>query len=384
MLTLALGFLFGCFIGSFLNVCVHRLPRNESIVLPPSRCYACGTMVRWYDNLPIISYLLLRGRCRWCGTGFSPRYLIMEVVVGLATALVLWRACDPASHWQAPWLGQLVDHPWGLTVACAAAGAAVLTLMWLLIVASAIDLDYLIIPDELTVTFQLAAPFLATLTMVPVALNVADPGLWSPLSWVLQTRLVGAPVLTPDVLLAWCWGIGGGCIALLFLSLPVARRIYSHIPDDSERWSEAEHRGFAVGVKWFIGCTLVHLLALSGLVLAQVDVVILWVAAQALLGSLTGWMSLYLIGLVGTVVFRRNAMGFGDVKFLAPVGAFLGPLGVVYTFFAAAVAGTLVGLPLRLMKNQVLIPFGPYLALGAVLVLFLGPWLHGVLFVRPG
>ena len=91
-------------------------------------------------------------------------------------------------------------------------------------------------------------------------------------------------------------------------------------------------------------------------------------------------MSLYLVGLLGTIAFRRNAMGFGDVKFLAPIGAFLGPVGVVYAFLAAAVIGTAVGLPLRLLRERREIPFGPYLALGALAMLFAGPAVHHWVF----
>ncbi len=102
--------------------------------------------------------------------------------------------------------------------------------------------------------------------------------------------------------------------------------------------------------------------------------------ALAVLGLIAGWMSLYLVGLIGTVVFARNAMGFGDVKFLAPIGAFLGPVGVLYAFFVAAILGTVLGLPMRLLASKREIPFGPYLALGAVVVMFFGTDLHRLLF----
>jgi len=102
------------------------------------------------------------------------------------------------------------------------------------------------------------------------------------------------------------------------------------------------------------------------------------------LGSLIGWCSLYLVGLLGTVAFRRNAMGFGDVKFLAPLGAVIGPTGVLYTFFLASVIGALVGLPRRVMGKGREIPFGPFLALGAVLAAVFGPRIHALIFAAPG
>jgi len=84
------AFLFGLCIGSFLNVCIYRIPADLSIVRPASACPACGTTIRWYDNIPVISYLLLRGRCRTCKNSISARYPMVELLCGLfALAVVL-------------------------------------------------------------------------------------------------------------------------------------------------------------------------------------------------------------------------------------------------------------------------------------------------------
>jgi leader peptidase (prepilin peptidase) / N-methyltransferase len=90
--------LVGACVGSFLNVCVYRLPEGLSVVRPRSRCPACETPIAWYDNLPVVSYLVLRGRCRACGASFSPQYAIVEV----ATALI-WLAAVVrfGASWQA-------------------------------------------------------------------------------------------------------------------------------------------------------------------------------------------------------------------------------------------------------------------------------------------
>jgi leader peptidase (prepilin peptidase) / N-methyltransferase len=377
LLSAALGFLFGAFIGSFLNVCIHRLPRNESVVLPPSRCYSCGTQVQWYDNLPVISYLILRGRCRWCDAPFSVRYLLLEVLVGVVSALVMWWAfAAPVAP--APWLLTLGA---GEPLARALAGAAVLALAYLLVVASFIDLEHTIIPDELTKPFQVAAPVLALASGSVLGLSAV----FDPTSWLVQRNILGDPVATTTTFIWRVGGIAAAVLLLLAVSLPLARIVYSRFCPPEQRWSEQDHRGFRVGVWWFMGATASSTLALLLLVAWQPGAGDWWRqcaghGALALFGSLTGWLSLYLVGLVGTIAFRRNAMGFGDVKFLAPIGAFLGPVGVLYAFFFAAIVGTIVGLPMRLLASRREIPFGPWLAVGALLALVWGPALHGWLF----
>ncbi len=379
LLPAALGFLFGAFIGSFLNVCIHRLPRNESVVLPPSRCYSCGTQVQWYDNLPVISYLILRGRCRWCDAPFSIRYLLLEVSVGALSALVMWWAfSDPTAP--APWLLAL-----GVSdgVARALAAAVILALAYLLVVSSFIDLEHSIIPDELTKPFQLAAPLLALGSGSVLGHHL----LFDPSAWLLQRNILGAVVPTTATFVWSVLAVVAGVLLFLVLSLPLAKVIYGRFCPPEQRWRDEDHQGFRVGVLWFMAATGVSTAALLALVWWQPggDDGGWWRmcaghGALALFGSLVGWLSLYVVGLVGTIAFRRNAMGFGDVKFLAPIGAFLGPIGVLYAFFFAAMVGTVVGLPMRLLASQREIPFGPWLAVGAILALLWGPELHAWLF----
>lgn len=373
-MALFFGLLFGAFIGSFLNVCVHRLPRNESVVQPPSRCYACGARVRWYDNLPVLSYLILRGRCRWCASPYSPRYLVLELLVAAITGLVAWWAFSDQAP-LAPWLEFAGAPRW---LAQAAAGTVLLVLAWYLVVSTLIDLEHLIIPDELTKSFQLAAPFLAVCCATSTGYG------WDVGGWMFSRDVFGEVHTHPGRFLAWTGGTIAVALTVLALSLPLARYVYSTYCPASERWRDEDHRGFRVGVLWFIGATAIGALALAVLVglggnrpAAQIAAAQL---GQALLGSLAGWGSLYLVGLLGTVAFRKNAMGFGDVKFLAPIGAFLGPIGVLYAFFGAAVAGSIIGLPMFLLRRKRQIPFGPYLALGTALALAWGPQVHAWLF----
>lgn len=86
-----LVFIFGAMVGSFLNVCIARIPNDESIVQPRSRCPGCKKAIAAYDNIPILSYLLLRGRCRGCGTGISLRYPLVELLMGILAVALYWR-----------------------------------------------------------------------------------------------------------------------------------------------------------------------------------------------------------------------------------------------------------------------------------------------------
>ncbi|WP_456369650.1 prepilin peptidase [Thermodesulfatator atlanticus] len=120
------AFIFGSLIGSFLNVCAWRLPREESIIRPGSHCPKCGTPIKWYDNIPIVSYLFLRGKCRYCKEPISLRYPIVELFTGLLSLAVFLRF-------------GLAPAYLGFFVFCAA-----------LLLVSLIDLDHQIIPDEIS------------------------------------------------------------------------------------------------------------------------------------------------------------------------------------------------------------------------------------------
>lgn len=138
-LILIAAFVFGTLVGSFLNVCIHRLPRQLSIVRPGSRCPACSTPIPAYHNVPLVSYLVLRGRCAACRATISPRYPVVELLAGLLSLAVLLQ------------FGPTVSYP-----VFFAFGAA-------LVVVTFIDLDHQIIPDRITlpgVAVGLAASFL--------------------------------------------------------------------------------------------------------------------------------------------------------------------------------------------------------------------------------
>lgn len=243
-------FMLGAAFGSFFNVCIHRMPREESIVHPPSHCPKCHHRIRWFHNIPLVSFFLLRGRCHDCGAPISPRYLFIELLTA-SLFLAVWLKYE--WEWVAPIYWVLVGG---------------------LIVATFIDFEHYIIPNEITY---------------------------------------------------------GGILVGLAVSL-----FYPPL-----------HEVETVGVSLL----------------------------RSLVGGLTGAGALLLVALLGEKVFNKEAMGMGDVKLIAGIGAFLGWEAVLFTIFASSVIGGVVGLLLVLTSKKgwgSRIPYGPYLALGAVLWLFFG------------
>ena len=241
VLAVAIFFL-GAIIGSFLNVCIYRIPAEESIVSPRSRCPNCGASIRWYQNIPIFSYLMLGGKCGSCRVGISWRYPIVEALTGALFVLVFF-------YFQ---FSSATLVYWVFVAA--------------LIVITFIDLDHQIIPDVISL-----------------------PGIV----------------------------IGFLCsFAIPWLS-----------------WTDS------------------------------------------LLGILLGGGSLWLVAVLYELLTKKEGMGGGDIKLLAMLGAFLGWKAILPIIFISSLIGSLVGIPLMLVKkadSKLAIPFGPFLALGALIYLFWG------------
>jgi leader peptidase (prepilin peptidase)/N-methyltransferase len=182
-LVIAAVFAFGVIIGSFLNVCIVRLPEARSIVRPPSHCPVCRRDIAWYDNVPLVSYLLLRGRCRTCGTRISPLYPIVELLTG-ALAVARWLRLGPTLAFTGYF----------------AFAAALVTITF-------IDLDHRIIPDVISLPG----------IVVGLIVSLVSP-LVTPLDAVLGA-LAGGGVLLAIALgyqaIRGQEGMGGGDIKLL-------------------------------------------------------------------------------------------------------------------------------------------------------------------------
>jgi len=169
--------LFGLAVGSFLNVVVYRLPRHESLVRPGSRCPGCGTAIRWYDNVPLLSWMVLRGRCRSCGSAIAVRYPLVEALTGACFVLAFW----------------LFGLDWRLLVAWAFIAA--------MVAVAFIDIDHMIIPNVI------ALPGAAIGLAASVAL---DPPRW----WVFLVSSVGAAVFIFALVMLWPGGMGPGDVTM--------------------------------------------------------------------------------------------------------------------------------------------------------------------------
>ena len=220
-------FLFGAIVGSFLNVCIYRIPAEKSVVFPGSTC-ACGKPIAWYHNIPILTWLILRGRASCCGEKFSIRYPAIECLTGLLF-LASWLTHMPV--------------------------VAMIGMLYIafLICSTFIDFDHMIIPDCFSIGGM----------VIGVVISICVPSLH---------------------------GIEG---------LPLIENIQS--------------------------------------------------GAVAVIGAVVGAGLVYWIAVLGEIVFRKPAMGEGDVKFVGFIGAFCGWQGAVFTMFGGALLGSIILLPILLV-----------------------------------
>jgi leader peptidase (prepilin peptidase)/N-methyltransferase len=258
----------GAMIGSFLNVVIHRLPREQSIVFPNSTCPRCSARIKAYDNVPILSFLILRGQCRACSAPISPRYPAVEALTALLFAAVTWH--DRLSF------ALLFDL---------AFTASILALLF-------IDAEHMILPNAITY-----------------------PGIL----FALITRAV-----------------------IPYLAGP------SHFDDLPQL------------ITFFPPAWPVPLVSLIG----------------AAIGALAGGGSLWLMGFLWKKLRGVEAMGFGDVKMMLMVGAYLGWRLTILTILIGAFSGSLVGISLMLRRGsrnlQMMLPFGIFLGIGSIVSLLVG------------
>jgi leader peptidase (prepilin peptidase)/N-methyltransferase len=341
-------FVFGTMVGSFLNVCIHRMPRGESVVSPPSHCPHCHYSIPWYLNLPLLTWLYLRGRCRNCGAPIAARYFLVEFLTGVA-----FLAC---------WLGFGRESA-GLALVYSGFIAA-------LIVASFIDFEHFIIPDEITLG-GVGAGFLLSL-LVP-AMHGAETSA-SALERSVVGILVGAGLVYGILRLS----------KLLYgrqrFDLPPDTRIFFtetalELPDRSIPYEDIFYRKSDAIV---LQARTVELVDRG---YARVSVRLspdrLRIGGDEFKPEEVGHLEV----VTDEIVVPREAMGLGDVKFMAAIGAFLGWQAVLFSLMFSAMIGAAVGLSIVGLKRGELsssrLPYGPYLALAAVVWIFWGPTLVG-------
>ena len=258
---LATTFILGSMAGSFLNVCIYRLPRDKSLVRPRrSYCPHCHEQIAWYDNIPLLSYFLLHAQCRHCGSPISPRYVIVEALTAALFAGTCWLMIGRGEVWGVIGVYLLVT------------GA--------LIAASFMDLELRIIPNSITIGGILLAP----------VLSVAVPHLHY---------------------------------------YPAFGRMFP----------------------FFIQDTVLGPLSACGV------------------GMITGAGLTWFSGVIGKLLFHREAMGLGDVKFMAALGGILGWQQIILVFFMAAIIGAVVGIIHIIRTKEHHMPFGPFLSIAALIAM---------------
>jgi leader peptidase (prepilin peptidase) / N-methyltransferase len=337
-------FILGACIGSFLNVVIYRLPRDFSVNRPRrSFCPHCKQAIPWYRNLPLVSWLALGGRCASCKTRISFRYFMVELVTAILF-LLIWRMF-PASVATAYWI-----------------------FIALVIAGTFIDFEHFIIPDEITIGGT-AAGILAAF-IVPRLMNSDQR---------LNALLISAASALLGYLLLWLVLEGG---KLVFGK----KRIRLERPTPFSWTRQGEEADFVVGEEkslWseyfaresdqlLLHCPRVHF---AGRDLTNVPLRFTYNHLQIGSESFNLDEIDQITGTTNEIQIPREAMGRGDLKFLACIGAFLGWRAVLFSVFAGSLYGSLIGLVTLVAGKRVWslkLPFGPYLALGAVTWMFFG------------
>lgn len=336
-------FVFGSIVGSFLNVCIHRMPLGESVVSPPSHCPHCKYSIPWFLNIPLLTWLSLRGQCKNCGAPISPRYFLVETLTG-----AMFMGC---------WIGF-------------GGNSAVLAIVFALfiaglIVATFIDFEHFIIPDEITIGGMVVGFIISFL--VP--------------------SLHGEQTLTGAMLKSLLGiGVGFGIVyaivrlgKLMFgrqrIELPADTRIIFsetavHLPDKDVPYDELFYRQSDVIVMNARTLELIDRCYMNATVRLS--------PKRLMIGDeIFNPETIHQMEAVSSeIVLPREAMGFGDVKFMGAIGAFLGWQSTVFALMASSMIGALVGVTLIVSGKREWssrLPYGPYIALATVIWIFLPP-----------
>jgi leader peptidase (prepilin peptidase)/N-methyltransferase len=372
-------FAFGSCIGSFLNVVIYRMPRDKSLVTPPSSCPSCGKHIRFYDNIPLFSWLLLGRKCRYCKVSISSRYFLIELLTALTFLglFILYFNTDLRKSVQ-----PFIERGWLIYLLH-------IIMLSAFIAASAIDLEHWIIP--------LAICWLVTAAGFIV--SVAGP-------YVIDPALIRAYSLLPSA--SACTGslAAGGAVGLIIsmglLASGLLKRSYEteenaeggqveqndnaakdNSAESTEEIGEQDFNHRLEAFREIIFLTPIIVCSIAAYLIISSTVSLEWqnnFPAQhpviaGFLGSLWGYFVgcaiVWGVRIFGTFAFGKEAMGLGDVHLMGAAGAVIGPLPVVVAFFIAPFFGlTWAGFQMFFKKIRQ-IPYGPFLSLGIFVVMIL-------------
>lgn len=337
-------FVLGSIVGSFLNVCIHRLPLEQSVVSPPSHCPHCKYSIPFYLNIPLVTWVYLRGKCANCSAPISIRYFLVELLTA-----VTFLGCWLAFGHQSPALALIYS-----------------VFLSGLIVATATDFEHIIIPDEITkggmivgFIFSFLAPSLQGETS---------------LTGSMRSSLLGMAVGSGSIYAL----LRGG--KLVFGRkrknfAPNTRIIFTEtdlvLPDEVIPYGEMLYRANdAIKLQ-------ATTLELVDRCYKDVRVVLTQNSLEIGEEKINPETVVHMEVETSKIVLPQEAMGLGDVKFMGAIGAFLGWRAVIFTLIVSSfIGGFLVGIPLVLMRKRGLsskLPYGPYLAVAAALWVFAGP-----------
>ncbi|MBN1508166.1 MAG: prepilin peptidase [Sedimentisphaerales bacterium] len=376
-------FALGCCIGSFLNVVIYRLPRDKSLVSPGSACPRCGKPIRFYDNIPLVSWIVLRAKCRNCKEPISARYFIVELLTGsvfLGLYIIYFdMSLRPVLH--------SVQGGWFVYVLH-------LILLSAFIAASGIDLELWIIP--LSICWFVTAVGLVGSSVASYAIHPADV--------IAECKLLPvASAKTAALAVGATVGLG---ISLLLLRTGLLKRSYESAsldahdrlaagkdsPDasvpaapgacaESQFNDRLEALREIVFLLPIIVCAIVALTIVRrpGPVARWWSDLLVHPVAGGFFGSLFGYFVgcgvVWATRILGTLAFGREAMGLGDVHLMGAAGAVIGPLMVVIAFFIAPFFGLGWALFQMIFKKTRQIPYGPFLSLAVFAIMIFHDWI---------
>ncbi|MBG81254.1 MAG: hypothetical protein CMJ39_11185 [Phycisphaerae bacterium] len=371
------AFCLGASVGSFLNVVIYRMPNGMSLRYPPSRCPICGGRLRFFrENLPILGWLILRGRCRMCRAKISPVYALVEL--GMACLFLGLYIVFFWVSYRDPWWGTVAGQWWDIQQFIRAWPA------WVCMAFFVAALYAMTVIDARTFTIPIQIPVFITVTAF--------------ILWPIQGLLARAPVWMdtqlwpiPGVNWTWCLvalfgllGVGVSCFLLWTGRIRYSFEDYGDYVEEGQTLGEYPHarREMILELVFLIPIIMgVTLGAVLGGYVTDVATAPPAPWLQALGGSILG----YLVGcglvwgvrILGTLGFGREAMGMGDVHLLGCIGAVMGWFDPILVFFIAPFIGlawTLIAwLASALGSRRRELPYGPHLALAALLVLLARP-----------